>query len=191
MYCFSILITNNYKCHERRRWMRTEMERNTINVLCVTHQGCVWKEHCSAGLKIEICGISENRLSCHRCTAGMTSPLCCQPSPKDCSCTVEMKGSRAWGKKRQRERGVGVLGWTERAEERETECWKQKRQKGGKDRGTVFGCCFIFSLFFHSLLFLTAKHHSDSVCLMTCQHSPCCFFYLLAELVCPGWSHLR
>lgn len=24
---------------------------------------------------------------------------------------------------------MGVLGWTERAEERETECWKQKRQK--------------------------------------------------------------
>lgn len=96
------------------------MERNTISVLCVTHQGCVWKEHCSAGLKIEICGISENRLSCHRCTAGMTSPLCCQPSPKDCSCTVKMKGSRAWGRKKERESesetGVGVFGWTERGE---------------------------------------------------------------------------
>lgn len=110
------------------------MERNTISVLCVTHQGCVWKEHCSAGLKIEICGISENRLSCHRCTAGMTSPLCCQPSPKDCSCTVKMKGSRAWGRKKERERarqGWGCLGG--QREERETECLKQKR------RGAVWG----------------------------------------------------
>lgn len=129
--------------------MGTETERCTIGVLCVTHQGCVWKEQCSAVIKIEICGISENRLSCHRCTAGMTSPLCYQPSPQSPLLYQGNKGKQSV-REEKRETGVGVLGWTEWAEEkereREMECLKQKSEGGGGGGCwcPVYGCHFIF-----------------------------------------------
>lgn len=71
-------------------------------------EGCVKIHAAQHSYKQTFCGISENRLSCHRCTAGMTSLIACQPPPKDCSHTVHKRRERMrW---RQREHLWATVG---------------------------------------------------------------------------------